>query len=195
MVFLAGNHDPGWPGLGWVELAGGRIVVTHGDALLFDGSPWKREILESNEAIRELWRQHPGAGSDAGERLRLARRIAFDLCSVEYPLGRRLIQRVWDAVVPPKRALRMIESWHGRAAAATRFCESYFPQAEVLVFGHFHRQGCWRKNGRLIIDTGSFMSPGRAHWVEWNDGWLVRGEVEETPTSCTLGRRLGVWRL
>ena len=41
-VFLPGNHDPGWPGCGWVELAGGRIIVTHGDALWFDGSPWKR---------------------------------------------------------------------------------------------------------------------------------------------------------
>ncbi len=33
-VFLPGNHDPGWSGPGWVELAGGRIVVTHGDALV-----------------------------------------------------------------------------------------------------------------------------------------------------------------
>ena len=29
-VFLSGNHDPGWPGPGWVELAGGRVIVTHG---------------------------------------------------------------------------------------------------------------------------------------------------------------------
>ena len=44
-VFLSGNHDPGWPGKGWVELADGRIVITHGDALFFGGSPWKREVL------------------------------------------------------------------------------------------------------------------------------------------------------
>ena len=40
-VFLSGNHDPGWPGKGWIELAEGRIVVNHGDALLFESSPCK----------------------------------------------------------------------------------------------------------------------------------------------------------
>jgi predicted phosphodiesterase len=96
--------------------------------------------------------------------------------------------------VPPKRALRMIEGWLGRANAAARFCDLYFPQAEALVFGHFHRHGLWRRDGRLLVDTGSFMNPGRAHWVEWNGGLLTRGEIDETPESCALGRRLDVWR-
>jgi exonuclease SbcD len=193
-VFLAGNHDPGWAGTGWVELAEGRIVVTHGDSLLFDGSPWKREILAGNEEIRALWNLYPDAGARVSERLELARRIARDLCSVEYPMGRHFIQRAWDAAVPPKRALRMIESWWRRPLAAEAFCERYFPQAEALVFGHFHRHGCWRRAGRLVIDTGSFMNPGRAHWVEWRAGWLVRGEIEESGGECRPGRVLDVWR-
>ncbi len=193
-LFLPGNHDPGWDGPGWVELAGGRIIVTHGDALLFDGSPWKREVLASNREVRELWDQHPRASHDIRERLYLARRIAIELCSVDYPAGRRFIQRAWDAVVPPKRALRMIESWLERAEAANRFCERYFPRAEALVFGHFHLHGCWNHRGRLVIDTGSFMNPGRAHWVEWADGMLTRGVIDEKPDACTIGGKLDVWR-
>ena len=69
-----------------------------------------------------------------------------------------------------------------------------FPHAEVLVVGHFHREGSWRKNGRQIINTGSFMAPGRAHWVEWDDGWLSRGRIDETPELCTKGPPLDVWR-
>lgn len=194
-VFLSGNHDPGWPGPGWVELAGGRIVITHGDALMFAGSPWKREILVSGKRVRELWRKHPDAGHDVTARIHLAREIAWELCSVEYPLGRRFIQRVWDAVVPPQRALKMLESWFTQAAAGARFCEQYFPKAEVLVIGHFHHHGYWTTNKRLVIDTGSFASPGRAHWVEWIDGWLTRGEIDEAPGLCRIGRRLGTWRL
>lgn len=193
-VFLSGNHDPGWPGPGWVELAGGRVIVTHGDALLFEGSPWKREILTCGEEVRELWQQHPAAERDAEARLRLARDIARTLCSVEYPLGRHFLQRAWDAVLPPRRALRMAEAWFTQGAAGARFCEQYFPRAEVLVIGHFHWQGCWVKNRRLVINTGSFTSPGRAHQVEWNDGWLSRNEINESPERCTRGRTLGVWR-
>ncbi|MBC8127083.1 MAG: metallophosphoesterase family protein [Gloeobacteraceae cyanobacterium ES-bin-144] len=194
-VFLSGNHDPGWPGPGWVEIADGRIVITHGDALYYSGSPWKRETLTAGERLAELWRRHPAAGSSADERLRLTREIARELSSVEYPTGRHFIQRAWDAVMPPKRALKMIEAWLTQGTVGARFCERYFPKAEILLIGHFHHQGCWVRNGRLVINTGSFCSPGRAHWAEWNDGWLTRGVIDESPTECRIGRTLNVWRL
>ena len=194
-VFLSGNHDPGWPGPGWGELAGGRIVITHGDALLSDGSPWKREILVSGKRVMELWNQHPRADRDIEERLRLAREIARELCSVEHPTGRHFLQRAWDAVVPPSRAVRMIDAWLIQGSAGGNFCDTYFPQAEVLVIGHFHREGCWLRNGRRIINTGSFLAPGRADWVEWHDGLLTRGVIDESPETCRKGRILDAWRI
>ncbi len=159
------------------------------------GSPWKREILRGGERVRELWRHHPDAGHDPAARLELARDIARTLCSVEYPRGRHFIQRAWDAVLPPQRALKMIEAWCTQGVAGARFCEQYFPEAEALVIGHFHRQGCWVNNRRLVINTGSFTNPGRAHWVEWNNGWLTRGAIDESPELCRFGRTLGKWRL
>ena len=194
-IFLSGNHDPGWPGPGWIALAGGRIIITHGDALLFDGSPWKREILVSGERVMEVWNQHPRADRDIEERLRVAREIARQLCSHEYPTGRHFIQRAWDAVLPPGRAVKMIEAWMIQGSAGAKFCETYFPEAEVLIMGHFHREGCWLRNGRRIINSGSFMAPGRADWVEWNAGWLSRGVIDESPEICRIGRTLDVWRL
>lgn len=194
-VFLPGNHDPGWQGPGWVELAGGRIVVTHGDAVMYDGSPWKREILTNARAVAALWAARPAAAADVAERLRLAREIARALPSADLPDGRRLWQRAWDAAVPPQRAWRMLQAWCRQGTLAAEFGTRYFPRAEVLVIGHFHRHGCWRRDGRLIINTGSFVNPGRAHWVDWHDGWLRRGVIEESPTACRLGETLDLWRL
>lgn len=194
-VFLSGNHDPGWVGTGFLELAGGRIVITHGDALMHGGSPWKREVLVSGDRVNELWAGHPTATTDVTERLNVARDIARELCSVEYPTGRTFIQRSWDAAIPPRRAFTMIEAWATQASAGAKFCDDYFPDAEVLLIGHFHREGSWLRNGRRIINTGSFTSPGRAHWVEWNDGCLRRGVVDETLEKCTHGKVLDVWRL
>lgn len=193
-VFLSGNHDPGWAGPGWAELAEGRIIITHGDSLLFDGSPWKREIMQASKRVLELWAEHPNAGNDAEERLQVARKIARELRSVEYPTGRHILRRAWDAVIPPKRAIKMIQAWFSQGTAGARFCERYFPNAKVLVIGHFHRQGCWMRNGRMVINTGSFLDPGRAHCVEWKDGWLTRHEINESPERCTIGRKLGAWR-
>ena len=194
-VFLAGNHDPGWSGPGWLELAGGRIVVTHGDALLHAGSPWRREVLTGGRQVRELWRQHPEAATDAGARLQLARAMAIALPTQEEPFGRRLWQQAWDALYPPQRALRILESWYVQRAAGAEFCRRYFPQAEVLIVGHFHRPGCWRKDGRLIINTGAFVNPCRAHWVEWHAGWLRRGVIDESSNQYCRGEVLDTWQL
>jgi predicted phosphodiesterase len=194
-VFLPGNHDPGWPGQGWAELAEGKILVTHGDALLFDGSPWKREILTHGPHVRKLWSEHPAADTDAGERLAIARKVARDLCSVEYPTGRSFIERSIDAVLPPHRAWKMLESWRIQGSEGAAFCDRYFPKVEVLLIGHFHHAGSWLRGGRRIINTGSFMAPGRAHWAEWHDGWLRYGKIQESPTECHKLTADAVWRV
>lgn len=194
-IFLAGNHDPSWPGRGWVELAGGRIVITHGDALFHAGSPWKREVLAAKHRIDDIWSRHPGAESDPESRLQVAREIALELRTTNPPRGRHLFQRVWDAAMPPQRALWILAAWLTQGAAGNRFCERYFPKAEILVIGHFHRAGCRHSGRRKIINTGSFLDPGKAHWVEWNDGWLSHGEIEESPEHCKMGRRLGKFEI
>lgn len=194
VIFLSGNHDPGWEGPGAVELAEGRILISHGDAILFDSSPWKREILLNGERVMAMWDENPRAHRDVEERLRLARKIARELGSSEHSTGRKFMQRFWDAVIPPQRAYKMIESWAVQGSAGARFCEDYFPKAEVMVIGHFHRHGSWLRGGRRVINTGSFMSPGRAHWVEWEAGWLSRGVILEEPGIYRKGEILDVWR-
>jgi predicted phosphodiesterase len=197
-VFLSGNHDPGWPGEGWLPLANGKVVVTHGDAILHSGSPWKREIMANPARVEAIWNAHPNANVDATERIRLARAIASELRTTEHPVGRSFLMRAWDAAVPPGRALHMIDAWMRQGTEAVRFCERYFPNAEVLVIGHFHRAGCWIHRDRLIINTGSFMSPGKACHVDWrpHDGMLSWADIDESnPTAFRAGNVRKVWRI
>lgn len=194
-VFLSGNHDPGWDGPGWAELAGGRIVVTHGDTLSASGAPWKREILTHPGLIGSLWGEFPNAGHDVAERIRLARRIARELRALRHATHKSFVARIWDAVMPPSRALRILEAWFTQGAAGAAFCDRYFPKAEFLVIGHFHWDGCWKSGGRRVIDTGSYVAPARAEWVEWNDGWLQRGRVVLEDGIYRKGPILDVWRL
>lgn len=192
-VFLTGNHDPGWEGPGWITLADGRIVVTHGDCLFPAGSPWKREVFRARETIARWWSERPEAATNITARMRLARDLARTYKSLEFPMGRNLLARAWDAVMPPQRALHMIASWWLRPQSAARFLATFFPRAEALVIGHFHLHNRWEIDGRLVIDTGSHVIPGRAHWVEWNEGWLRRGPVIESPESFRMGAAIDVW--
>jgi predicted phosphodiesterase len=192
-IFLRGNHDPGWPGPGFVELEGGKVVVTHGDGLLYDGSPWKREILKAGEMIDAIWAAHPTAESDVEERLQVAREIAEKLPSLTYPSGRKIWQRAWDAVMPPQRGIEMIKAWWTQEYSGEEFCQRYFPKAEFLLIGHFHWGGNWQRGNLRVINTGSFLNPGSAYWVEISEGWLSYGLVDEKDGSCRKGRVLGRW--
>jgi predicted phosphodiesterase len=191
--FLRGNHDPGWPGQGFVELEGGKVVVTHGDGLLHDGSPWKREILKAGERIDAIWAAHPQAETNVEERLQVAREIAEVLPSLTYASGRKIWQRAWDAVMPPQRGIEMVKAWWTQECAGEQFCQRYFPKAEFLLIGHFHWGGSWQKGNLRVINTGSFLNPGRAYWVEISEGWLSHGLVDEKGAVCRKGRVLGRW--
>ncbi|MBC7980607.1 MAG: metallophosphoesterase [Armatimonadetes bacterium] len=194
MLFLPGNHDPGWDGPGYLELAQGRIVITHGDALMLDSSPWKREIMFGRKVVEELWQNHPVAATDVDTRLHLAREIARRLPSKQFPQGRSLIARAWDAATPPRRALKMLDAWLYQGNHGAVFCECYFPQTEALIVGHLHHAGSWLVRGRRIINTGTFVVPGTACWAELHQGFLSFGKIVPGTDSYQLGERKGLWK-
>lgn len=193
-IFLPGNHDPDWPGSGWVELADGRIVVTHGDVLLWASSPWKREIFHQKSRVREIWAEHPQAEHDIGERMHVCRRIARELISKKHARSRRFLKRVWDAVTPPQRALEILQAWWREGDAGAEFCRRYFPSAELLIIGHFHNRGTWLKRGIRTIDLGSFVQPGKASWATWDGTFLCIGTIDESHTPYRKDEANEVYR-
>lgn len=186
-VFLPGNHDPGWEGPGWAEIADGKVVVTHGDALFREASPWKRTIMKHPERIEEIFARFPEAAHDPVARHEVARCIAREMQTLVPSGGRSFLRRSWDALVPPQRALEIVSAWYNQALAGGEFTRTYFPQAKALIIGHFHRAGMWRSDKIRIINTGSFISPGRAWCVEWDGERLKRYRIaEKKGGSCTL---------
>lgn len=193
-VFLPGNHDPGWNGKGWVELGGGKIVATHGDAVMRGGSPWSRESIARNDQVRELWAENPRAEYDPGERLSLAKKMAMLLRPPKIPKGRSIGRRAMDAINPPRRAFEILRVWWQQSDYAADFLRQYFPSAEVLVIGHFHSRGVWSKSGRLIVNTGAFVYPHHSMWVSYEDGWLKVGAILEEEGAFVRDGALSVWR-
>ena len=193
-VFLSGNHDPGWPGPGWVELAGGRILITHGDAFFAEGSPWSREAFARHEQVAELWKRHGESVGDPAARIVLAREIALVLRAAEYPKGQKIWNRVFEAIRPPRRAFEILRVWTRQADVAAEFTERYFPKAEIVVKGHFHRTGIWHKRGKLILNLGAFLPPCAA-WIAEFDGEYFRCAKIEEGSDYRAGRVLGTWRV
>ncbi len=89
----------------------------------------------------------------------------------------------------------MLLSWANFPREAACFVERFRPQAQVFVCGHFHLAGVWLCRGRLIVNTGSFMPPGPAWFVDFDGGWLSVGRIVRDGGLFRPGERVGLWRL
>ena len=193
LVLIQGNHDPDTGEVGYMSLAGGKIILTHGDCVFPEGAPWSRMVPKRKKELRQLFSTTNIVNIE--DRLALAKKVAQLLVPPTYPKSRNRLLRIWDAVMPPSRAIRMIISWLSMVSETRKFSKRFFPECEMMICGHFHRAGIWEKKNLLVINTGSFMPPGAAYWCEWNAGWFTVGLVSKSAAACVRGEILGVWKI
>lgn len=177
LILLHGNHDPNISERGHVFLAEGKILITHGDAIFAEGAPWNHAAIQNEAAIHQLLENTTVTSLE--ERLALARKVAAFLASKNVSRSKHIIARVLHAAFPPERAVRMLLSWHQMKKQVLLFMKQYAPQAEVIIYGHFHRPSVWLENRVLMINTGAFQSPGNPLWVTWQNGELHAGKIGE----------------
>jgi predicted phosphodiesterase len=181
---ITGNHDTDISDTHALELAGGRVFVTHGDVLFEDIVPWGRDAPLIRRLIAE-----ENAKLTAAERavletqLAVIRRVAARLPQrhqVEPEFWKYVRSFLADTLWPPDRALRILRTWRdapGRAAALLR---THRPRAGFIVIGHFHRPGVWQTaDGRVVINTGSFCPPLGGAVVDVSADRLVVRKVRE----------------
>ncbi len=189
-VFLGGNHDPtAWP-LDWLDLLGGRVAATHGDVWLRWISPWSAQLGAFREQLEALY----GAAGrleelDLEARLGLLRRCRLALPPSE---TRQRSQSAWDRAAflgrelwPPRRPWEVLKAYGQLPGLAGRFAAAHRPESRVLLFGHTHRARAWRRGGRLLINTGAFVTFARPVLVA-----LTGGQLQ----AWGLGQEKGSWR-
>lgn len=181
-VFLTGNHDPLASDCAHLDLAGGAILVTHGDILFHDISPWSHEseVLGSAHS-RELAALGEDALTDFEQRLSANRRasLALELHRSTLPSGPlaralTILREAW----PPWRPLQILRCWAVTPRHANRVAETFRADARFVIIGHTHYAGVWRRGARTIINTGSFLPLSGLSIVDLSEKKLVLRSVE-----------------
>ncbi len=174
LITLAGNHDPDAGAL-LLRLWGGRAIVMHGHALYKEGAPWSWEYIRNKQKCRELIARYPGSDSDLAERLELSRAM----CCLTPPIMRREgvrnrhLRGLLHCFFPPQRPLRIVWGWLTCGRRTEWFARRFFPEAEVVVLGHFHRSGRWQYGKRHIANTGAWFTHATPYVADLRDGQLV----------------------
>jgi UDP-2,3-diacylglucosamine pyrophosphatase LpxH len=191
-VFLNGNHDPIVSSASYLDLCEGAVLVTHGDILFHSVAPWSRDAAvigpEHSRLLEQLDEQ---AKADLAERLLIAKRAQLTLEMHEPHRGTGLRVRVMTVVRevwPPWRAVKIIHCWLQTPGFAARLAQEHRPLAHYVIIGHTHRAGVWRRDGRVVINTGSFMSFSGRSIVRLTAERVQVQEVVRHGCSWQLGR-------
>lgn len=157
-VLLAGNHDPDEKA-GLLKLQGGRICALHGHALFREVAPWGWEYLKNKQVSRELIAAFPEAEADLLRRLELARAMSVLVPPVYTCSGthqNKLVRFLAHSAWPPERPVRILLAWLTMMRRMGKFADRFFPEAEVVIFGHLHRRAVSGKKGRrLYVNLGA----------------------------------------
>ncbi|MDB6168704.1 MAG: metallophosphoesterase [Verrucomicrobia bacterium] len=199
-VFLTGNHDPDISLRHTLDLAGGRIFVTHGDIIFDDLVPWGQDapILRQKIAA-ELAALPAGARDELDSRFTAYRRVAASIPQ-RHQSERNGLKYIAgflsDTVWPPTRIYRVLDAWSRAPGLAADLIRRHRPEARFMVMGHIHHPGFWRRpDGLVVINTGSFSPPLGAAMVEISPEWLALRSIDQRNNAFYPGRVLASFPL
>ena len=174
LIEISGNHDPDTPAL-LARFWGGRVVAMHGHALYKEVAPWSWEYLRHKKECRQLIQDYPDSDSNLESRLELSR----SMCQLTAPIMRRegirnpLLRSFMHCFWPPQRPASIVWSWLTCGLRAELFARKFFPEAEILIFGHMHRSGCWRFGKRKIFNTGAWFRHASPYVIDICDSRII----------------------
>lgn len=167
LTILSGNHDPWLSDVRHLSLAGGSILVTHGDVMHPAVAPWSPAAGRMRRAFDQAVARLPQEIGDRLEgRLVAAQHASFAEWEDEAALRSEASRStVVNMLLRPWSFLQVLHYWSVFPRLAAAFAAEHAPDARVVVTGHTHRPGAWRVGGRLVLNTGSFVAPTRPRAV------------------------------
>jgi predicted phosphodiesterase len=193
VVFISGNHDPDISDTHEWLAADGRVWVTHGDVCFDDFTPWARHVPEIRRLVAAKQAADPAADfAQLAVRYRIAREVARE----EKDLPDRTTRNWWAHLAwvchtffPPRQPWAMLQCWRDLAGLADRLAVTQRPAAQVVVMGHVHFPGVWRRGqGPVIVNTGSFFRPLGGNLVDVHDDRVQVRRIVRRGDLFTPGR-------
>ena len=194
LELLRGNRDPD-TGKGVTWMADRKILVTHGDAVYDDATPWSREIGKYRAEVDAIVSKYAPQRHLAAACADRAREIALAIKVVPLPRLPPPLNFFATALWPPSRPFEMIRVWRRMGDQGLEFLKQSGEGASALICGHFHQAGIWERSGRLMINTGSFMKGSRPWGVDLGDRSLSARKLDLSGGVFIPGEIQGRWKI
>lgn len=195
-VFLTGNHDPEASDKHHLELMGGTIMITHGDVLFPEITPWGRDAKGLLENRQRALAQAAGGSDPTWEDLLLAAKAAS--LQTEPPAERMpesklaWIRALFREQSHPLRALHVLRAWATAPARAASLMAEHRPEVRWFISGHTHLPGMWRRGQLTILNTGAYLPWLGRSVIDISDGRISMRRVVAEGNYFRPGREIFV---
>jgi len=162
LTLISGNHDSFLSDTAHLELAGGHVFVTHGDALHPAIAPWSSAARRIKAAYTRACRELEAHVDDE----LLVRLSATQLAShAEWQRRHERLIKIPTPLYRPWVFFQVLHYWSRVPSLATSFANRFAPGARFILLGHTHRADITQRDGKTIINTGCFGPPSAPHAV------------------------------
>lgn len=175
-ILINGNHDPTLGDRDFLELENHALMITHGDALFPEITPWNHNGRRLRIAYETALREMEAEGPLTLERhLRACRHATIHGVLTEANLQTRpqWVRSILHDVSNVRRMLAIFQAWTVTPRRASAFAETLRPQHRFIAIGHTHWPGAWKRNGRIVFNTGSFFPWPGCRAVEVNEDEIL----------------------
>ena len=190
LCLLSGNHDPLITDRRYLRLGGGEIFITHGDILHSAISPWNTDAHRlkklHEDALASLDASAQNHFESRLEAAQYASHFKWDELAEKTEPPRSWFQRKLGTAA---NITRVLWYWYTLPRLAAEFASRYVPESRFFIFGHIHRAGIWRHDGRIIINTGAYQFPAKPHVVVIEGDRLAVWPVLYRNQTFVFGRR------
>ena len=199
-TIITGNHDPSISGRHDMDLFGGAIYVTHGDALFETIAPWSSslpylkaslEILKSN-GYKDSWDRDLATYLEMiKEASLMAQEMDTDYNPTLWGKLKIFLHQAW----PPTRPFKILDCWRRVPGHAVAFAERFGKNPRFIIVGHTHNPGIWQKGSQVVINLGSFFPWPGARCVDIENGRLLVRKLHRGPNRIKIGPVLASFEL
>ena len=192
IIPIAGNHDAKAFERRDLFLEDGLVWVTHGDVLDERIAPWS---LSANK-MAKVWNQ-AASQMPIHQRLSLQGQLEISRAAGFSEWDLKPTDRVPSAggtslrkaMRDPSRLISVLRYWKECPDRMLRFARTTNVKSPILVLGHSHNAGRWRREDRTILNTGAFGFPGRPYAVVLNNTGVALLAVEREDDRYRLAEK------
>ncbi len=184
LTLVTGNHDPDISPHHHLEVDGGRVLITHGDVLFPSVAPWGWEaphvLAARSRRLAEIDATRHAAFETQLEVCKYSSYATRHLSPSGQHTRGGTLARLFHLVARVRRADKIVTSWFHSPTLAAELAARYRPEARVIIFGHTHWPGVWRRGPRILINTGAFTPPLGARLIDFAGEWIEVRSVLRT---------------